>query len=170
MAGPSYNASSSLTVTNLHSLASDQNFLTGWFSASTSNLVNKYLDYFYGFTFTTHASNRQAGSINIYVVTSLNDTPTWPATATGTLGTEGAGSFVDTEERDSLCTLIKSITVDTSASAIMPVSQMSLCTALGLIMPPTHHCLFITQNCATTTAAGLAAAGSAIYQTAIVSP
>lgn len=170
MAGPSYNASSSLTVTNLHSLASDQTLIAGWFSASTSNLVNKYLDYYYGFTFTTHASNRQAGFINIYVVSSLNDTPTWPATATGTLGTEGAGSFVDTEERDSLCTLIKSIPVDTSASAIMPVPQFSICTAMGLMMPPTHHCLFITQNCATTTAAGLAAAGSAIYQTAIVSP
>jgi hypothetical protein len=170
MAGPSYNASSSLTVTNLHSLASDQNFLAGWFSASTSNLVNKYLDYYYGFTFTTHASNRQAGSINIYLVTSLNDTPTWPATATGTLGTEGAGSFVDTEERDSLCTLLKSITVDNTASAILTVPQMSICAALGLIMPPTHHCLFITQNCATTTAAGLASSGSAIYQTAIVSP
>jgi hypothetical protein len=47
---------------------------------------------------------------------------------------------------------------------------MSICAALGLIMPPTHHCLFITQNCATTTAAGLASSGSAIYQTAIVSP
>jgi hypothetical protein len=170
MAGPSYNASSALTVTNLHSLASDQNFLAGWFSASTSNTTNKYLDYFYGFTFTTHASNRQAGYINIYVVSSLNDTPTWPATATGTLGTEGAGSFVDTEERDSLCTLIKSIAVDTSASSILAVPQMSICAALGLIMPPTHHCLFITQNCTTTTTAGLASSGSAIYQTAIVSP
>ena len=35
----------------------------------------------YGGTFTTHASNRQAGVINIYVLAALNDTPTWPATA-----------------------------------------------------------------------------------------
>jgi hypothetical protein len=171
MAGPSYNASSALTVTNLHSLASDQNFLAGWFSASTSNTTNKYLDYHYGGTFTTHASNRQAGYIYVYVVASLNDTPTWPATATGTLGTEGTGSFVDTEERDSLCRLlVPPIAVDTSVSAIYTFPQTSICAALGLIMPPTHHGLFITQNCATTTAAGLASAGSAIYQTAIVSP
>ncbi len=171
MAGPTYNASSSLTVTNLHSLASDQNLYAGWFSASTVNTSNNRLDYMYGGTFTTHASNRQIGWIYIYVVTSLNDTPTWPATATGTLGTEGAGSFVDSEERDSLCRLlVPPIAVDSSASAIYTFPQTSITAALGLIMPPTHHCLFITQNCSTTTTAGLAAAGSAIYQTAIIAP
>lgn len=54
-----YAASAALTVTNLHSLASSQDWTAGWSSASQSNLSNLYLDYLYGFTFTTHASNRQ---------------------------------------------------------------------------------------------------------------
>jgi hypothetical protein len=170
MAGPTYGASSALTVTNLHSLASEQTWLTGWFSPTTTNTSNNRLDYFYGGTFTTHASNRQAGFIRVYLATSLDDTPTWTSTATGTLGTEGLGSFTDAEERDSLCRLLCTIEVDATASAIYTFPQISVCQALGLIMPPTHHCLFVAQNCSTTTTAGLAAAGSAIYQTAIIAP
>lgn len=169
MAGPSYVASAAVTVTNLHSLATSADWTAGWFSASISNLVNKYLDYYYGIKLTTHASNRQAGTINIYVVSSLNDTPTWPSSATGTPGTEGAGSFTDAEERDAACRLICSITVDSSASSVIEVPQFSLVGGLGLIMPPTHHCLFISQNC-TSTSAGLAASGNAVYQTAIAAP
>ena len=78
-----YVASVAPTVTNLHSLASSQDSLAGWSSASVSNLTNEYLDYLYAGTFTTHASNRQAGSINVYVIAALNDTPTWPATDWG---------------------------------------------------------------------------------------
>lgn len=170
MAGPSYVASAAPTVTNLQSLASSQDWAAGWFSGSIDNTSNKYLDYHYGFKFTTHASNRQAGTINIYVVASLNDTPLWPSSATGTPGTEGAGSFTDTEERDAICRLLWSAQVDTTASAVIEIPQISLVAALGLIMPPTHHCLFIAQNCSTTTTAGLAAAGNAVYRTAIAAP
>lgn len=162
-----YATSVALTVTNLHSLASSADWSAGWTSAAYSNLTNLYEDYLYSFSFTTHASNRQAGSINIYVMTSLNDTPTYPATATGTIGTEGALSFVDLEERDSICTLLKSITVDNSASAILATPQMGIAALFGGRMP-THHAIFIAQNCGTTTTAGLAAAGSAVYHTGIL--
>lgn len=161
-----YAASSSLTVTNLHSLASSQDGLTGWSSASTSNLVNLYLDYIYGLTFTTHASNRQAGAINIFVIASLNDTPTWPATATGTIGTEGTLSFTDTEEKDTLCRQLGSITVDNTASAVYTFPQTGIAQLFGGVCP-THHALYVTQYCATTTQAGLAAAGSAVYKTPV---
>lgn len=168
MAGPTYGASVAMTVTNLHSLASSQDWTTGWFSGSVTNTVNNRLDYMVGGTFTTHASNRQAGFINVYVVASLNDTPTWTATATGTLGTEGAGSFTDAEERNSLVRLIASIEVDSTASAIYTFPQTSIVGAMGLIMPPTHWGLFVAHNCSTTTTAGLAAAGSALYYTPII--
>lgn len=170
MAGPTYGASVALTVTNLHSLASDQNLLAGWFSAPKSNLTDLRLDYNVSGTFTTHASNRQTGYINVWAVAALNDTPTWPATNTGTLGTEGAGGFVDTEERDSYARLIACISVDTSASAIYTFPPTSIAGAFGLIMPPTHWGIFVTQNCSTTTTAGLAASGSAIYYTPIITP
>jgi hypothetical protein len=159
-----YDASASLTVTNLHSLASSQDWLTGWSSASVNNTSDCFLDHLYGFTFTTHASNRQAGQINIYVLAALNDTPTWPSTATGTPGTEGALSFVDTEERDSLCRLLGSIVVDNSASAVYTFPPTGIAQLFGGVVPP-YHALYISQNCSTTTTAGLAAAGSAIYRT-----
>ncbi len=159
-----YAASVALTVTNLHGLASSSDWSAGWSSASYSNLVNLYLDYLYGFTFTTHASNRQAGQINIYVIGALNDTPTWPATASGTPGTEGALSFVDLEERDSLCRLLGVIPVDSSASAIYTFPPTGIAQLFGGVVPP-YHALFVAQNCGTTTTAGLAAAGSAVYQT-----
>lgn len=161
-----YVASSALTVTNLHSLASSQDWTAGWSSASTNNTTNKYLDFLYGFTFTTHASNRQAGSINIYVIGALNDTPTWPATASGTIGTEGALSFTDTEERDTLCRLLGSIPVDNTASAIYTFPPTGIAQLFGGWVPP-YHALYIAQNCSTTTTAGLASSGSAVYQTAV---
>lgn len=161
-----YAASSSLTVTNLHSLASSQDWTAGWTSASVNNTSNAYLDYLYGFTFTTNAANRQAGVINIYVIAALNDTPTWPATASGTIGTEGALSFTDTEERDCLCRLLGTLTVDATASAIYAFPQTGIAQWFGGVMP-THHAIFIAQNCATTTAAGLASSGSAVYQTPV---
>lgn len=159
-----YAASSSLTVTNLHSLASSQDWSAGWTSASVNNTSNCYLDYMYGFTFTTHASNRQAGSINIYVIAALNDTPTWPATASGTIGTEGALSFTDTEERDSLVRFLGSITVDNTASAIYTFPPTGIAALFGGEIPP-YHAIYIAQNCSTTTTAGLASSGSAVYQT-----
>jgi hypothetical protein len=161
-----YASSSALTVTNLHSLASAQDWAAGWTSASVSNTTNCYLDYLYGFTFTTHASNRQAGSINIYVIASLNDTPTWPATSSGTIGTEGALAFTDTEERDSLCRLLGSITVDNTASAIYTFPQTGIAALFGGFVP-SHHAIYVAQNCATTTAAGLASSGSAGYYTPV---
>lgn len=162
-----YASSVALTVTNLHSLVSDSGaYNAGWFSLAYSNLSNNYEDYLYGGTFTTHASNRAAGRIDVYVVAALNDTPTWPATASGTLGTEGAGSFTDTEERDSLCRLLVSLTADTTASSILTFPPTGIAQLFGGMVPP-YHGLFVTQNVSTTTTAGLAAAGSAIYHTPV---
>ena len=162
-----YAASVALTVTNLHSLASDSgSYLAGWTSLAYANTTNNYLDYLYAGTFTTHASNRAAGDIRVYVIAALNDTPTWPATASGTIGTEGALSFTDTEERDSLCRLLTVLTADTSASSILTFPPTGIAGLFGGFMP-SHHALFVTQNVSTTTTAGLAAAGSAIYHTPV---
>lgn len=159
-------ASTALTVTNLHSLASSQTWITGWFGASVNNTSNVYLDYLYGGTFTTHASNRQAGTIFVYVVGALNDTPTWPATATGTLGTEGTGSFTAAEMRDSLCRLLVAIPVNSTASQIYTFPPTGIAALFGG-SPPPYHGLYITGNASTTTTAQLAAAGSAIYYTPV---
>lgn len=160
-------ASTSMTVTNLHSLASDSgSYLAGWSSASVSNTTNVDVDTLVAATFTTHASNRAAGDIRVYLLLPLNDTPTWPATASGTPGTEGALSFTDTEERDAYAVLLWSATADTTASSILTMPPKSIAARCGGVMP-THWALWVTQNVSTTTTAGLAAAGSAVYYTRI---
>jgi hypothetical protein len=160
-------ASTAVTVTNLHSLASSQTWVAGWTGNSVNNTSNEYLDYLYGGTFTTHASNRQAGVINVYVVAALNDTPTWPATSSGTLGTEGAVAFADIYRRDSLVRILTSITVDSTASAIYTFPPTGIAQLFGGTVPP-YHCIVVAQNASTTTTAGLAAAGSALYYTPAV--
>lgn len=159
-----YVASVAATVTNLHSLASSQDWLTGWCSGYVTNTTNNYLDYLYAAAFTTHASNRQVGSINVYLINALNDTPLWPASATGTVGAEGALTFTDAEERDSACTLIGSITVDATASSIVYLKPVAI-SPFSAGELATHHCLYISQNASTTTTAGLAAADSVVYYT-----
>jgi hypothetical protein len=153
-----------MTVTNLHSLASSQSWIAGWSSASVDNKTsNVDLDYLVGATFTTHASNRQAGSINIYVIASLNDTPTWPTSASGTPGTEGALSFTAAEQVNACARLLGSITVNNTASQVYAFPQTSIAQLFGYV--PTHWCLFVTQNASSMTTAGLASSGSAVYYT-----
>ncbi len=159
-------ASTTLTVTNLHSLASSQTWVGGWSSASVNNTSNVYQDYMYGGTFTSHASNRQPGSLYVYVVGFLNDTPTIPAVSSGTLGTEGAVAFADIYRRDSLVRQLAAFTVDNAASAIYTFPATAISSLFNGRIPP-YHCLFVTHNLSTTTTAGLAAAGSAIYYTPI---
>ena len=163
-----YVTSASLTVTNLHSLASSQDWASGWTSANYSNATNEHLDVMLSGTFTTHASNRQAGSINVYIYTPLNDSPTWPDIfSTGTEATEGAAVVHDTEQRDSAMRLLTSITVDAGASEVYTFPMTSVAQLFGGILP-IQFCVFVAQNCSTTTTAGLAAAGSALYVTPVM--
>lgn len=160
-----YAASVALTVTNLHSLASSQTWEAGWTSGTVANGTNEYVDYLVSGTFTTHASNRQAGSINVYVYAPLNDTPTWPDLfSTGTEGTEGAATVHDTEQRDSGMRLLTSITVDATASDVYTFPPTGIAQLFGGHVP-NNFSIFVAQNASTTTTAGLAAAGSALYYT-----
>jgi hypothetical protein len=164
-----YAASVAMTVTNLHSLAADNATgypLIGWSSASVNNTSNEYLDYMVSGTFTTHASNRQAGNVYVYIVAALNDTPTWPAAASGTWGTEGVASFTDTEERDGFARLLTVIPVDTTASSIVGFPPTGIAALFGGIVPP-YWAVFVSTNATTTTTAALASSGSAIYYTPV---
>lgn len=158
-------ASQALTVTNLHSLASSQTWEGGW----TSALIDcaEHLDIMLAGTFTTHASNRQAGSINVWAYAALNDTPTWPDLfSSGTEGTEGTATVHDTEQRDSGMRLVASITVDNTASDIYTFPPTSLAALFGGILP-TDVAVFVSSNASTTTTAGLASSGSVLYYTPI---
>ena len=164
-----YASSVAMTVTNLHSLAADNSTgypLIGWSSASVNNTSNEYLDYLVSGTFTTHASNRQAGNVYVYIVAALNDTPTWPAAASGTWGTEGVASFTDTEERDGFARLLTVIPVDTTASSIVGFPPTSIAQLFGGVVPP-YWAVFVSTNATTTTTAALASSGSAVYYTPV---
>lgn len=160
-----------LTVTNLHSLASSQDWTAGWGSGLISNLSDEREDIFISASFSTHASNRQVGEIRVYVIAPLSlasGSPTWPATSSGTVGTEGALAFTDTEERDAACALLDKIIVDNTGSAVMPFPMKAIAHLFGGRLPPAVA-LFVASNASTTNTAGLASSGSAVYWTPIQS-
>jgi len=162
-----YASTVTMTVTNLHSLAASQALTAGWSSASVANTTNLYLDYLVSGTFTTAATSRQVGSIEVWAMGSLTDTPTWPALATGTAGTQGTASFTAVEQKNSYCRLLTAFNVNTTASQIYAFPPTSIAQLFGG-QAPTHWALFVTGNATTTTAAQFAASGSAIYYTPVL--
>jgi hypothetical protein len=162
-------ATTTVTTTALQSLASSQTWIAGWGSNNVANTTNVYFDYLYGFQFTTASANRQAtGQINVYVIGNFNDTTTYPAVSSGTLGTEGAISFADTFRRDSLVRPIFSINVGENGNGtIYTMPATGIAQFFGGVCPP-NHCLYIAQNVTTTTTAGLASSGNVVYYTPII--
>jgi hypothetical protein len=168
-----YAASQAMTVTNLQGLAADNSTgypLIGWTSASVNNTANEYHDYLVSGQFTTDnsASGRQAGFIYVYIVAALNDTPTWPAVASGTAwGTEGVASFTDTEERDGFARLLVTLAVDTTASCVVGFPPMSIAQLFGGTVPP-YWCVFVSTNIYTSTTQALeTVSGSSIWYTPV---
>lgn len=157
-----YGTPLAFTVTNLHSLAASSSRTAGWTSGSVDNTSVLAEDYMVGASFTTHASNRQAGYIDVYAYCAFNVTPTWPDLfSSGTEGTEGAATVHDTEMLAGL-RLIQSIECDNGASDVMTLPLQAIAHLFGGRVPP-FIALFVTHNVATSTNAGLAAAGSAVY-------
>ena len=64
---------------------------------------------------------------------------------------------------NSASTLIRSLEVDSGASEVYTFPQTSIASMLDLNFPPTNFALWVGQNASTTTTAGLAASGSALY-------
>lgn len=155
-----YASSSALTVTNLHSLAASATFIGGWESGAVDNTSNLYLDYRITAKLVTHASNRQAGTIRLYLVGPTDDSA-WPDVIDGTESTE---SFTDTEERDAVAILAGSIEVDNTASATYEIHIPSVAAVFGGNLPK-KFVIFITGDAATSTNAQLAAAGSVVTVT-----
>ena len=160
-------ASTTMTTTNLQSLASSQTWVAGWGSASVANTSNLNFDYLIGATFTTHASNRQAGTVEVWVIGSLNDTPTFFTPASGTAGTEGTISFTAREQLLANGRLLQSFAVTSTASQIYAIPETGIAQLFGG-QCPTHWYLFVTGNATTTTTAQFASSGSAVYYTPVM--
>jgi len=152
-----YAASSAQTVTNLHSLASSATWVAGWESGAIDNTTNGYDDYRIALHLVTHASNRQAGTIKVYLIGPINDT-TWPDVFDGT---ESAETPTDTEEFVACAKIARVLDVDDTASAVYDIDIPSAKAVFGGNLPK-KFVIYVTGNCTTTTTAQFAAAGSTV--------
>lgn len=154
-----YAASSNLTVTNLHSLASSSSRLGGWTSGTIDNTSDKHLDKLISGKFTTASANRQAGVIEVWAYAMLDDS-NWPDLfSSGTEGTEGTATIHDDEQKAEGLVLLWSTTVDTGNGDVQNMPPRSLAAAFGGVLPP-KIALFVTTTAATSTNAGFAASGN----------
>lgn len=146
-----YAASSNLTVTNLHGLASSSTWVAGWESGAIDNTTNLYLDYRVTAKLVAESSGLSAGEIRMYLVGMLDDS-TWPDVFDGT---ESAETVTDTEVRDAICRLAAITSTDTTASRTYPLECPSVAAVFGGNVP-SKFVIFITQS----TGAALESTGS----------
>jgi len=148
-----YAASSNLTVTNLHSIATSADWTAGWESALIDNSSNKYLDYRITAKIIPAAASLVAGEIRLYLVGMLDDS-TWPDVFDGTESTE---TVADTEVRDAICQLGTVTATDTTNSQSYYLDCPSAAAVFGGNLPE-KFVIFITHS----TGQNLAAAGNQV--------
>lgn len=127
----SYAASSDLTVTNLHALASSATWVGVWESGAVDNTTNEYLDYLISGKITVESAGLAAGEIRVGIVAMIDDT-NWPDVFDGTESTE---TITDTEIRDAIVKIGASIVTDTTASRVYPFGPFSVAQLFGGICP-----------------------------------
>ena len=158
-----YGTPVTVTMTGIEDIDSSSTWVAGWTSNSVNNTSDKHMDFLLSGQFTTEATNRQAGSINIYVYGSFNSTPTWPDLfSAGTEGSVGAVTCHDTEQRDSGMRFLASITVDNTASAVYTFPPTSIASRFGGVVPP-YWAIYVSANATTTTTDWCVSSGTALY-------
>lgn len=143
-----YAASSNLTVTNLHGVASSSTHVNGWESGEIDNTTNKYVDYLVMAKFTVESTGLSAGEIRLWCVPTLDDTPTYPGGFDGTESTETA-PLDDENGTRAGAVLLKVIATDTTASQVYYMHAVSVAAAFGGHCPA-KFVLFVTQSTGTT--------------------
>lgn len=142
-----YAASSDLTVTNLHGIASSSTHVSGWESPEIDNTTNLYLDYLISGKFTVESSGLSAGEIRIWIVPRLDDS-TWPGGFDGTESTETT-PLDDANGTMAGAVLAKVIQTDTTASQVYYSAPFSVASLFGGIVPA-KFVVFVTQSTGTT--------------------
>lgn len=150
-----YAASAAYTIT-LASLAASSTLLAGREGTALSNASNLYLDILISGYFKTAASNAAAGSINVAVVGSLDDTPNWPDVFDGTDSTETVslqGVY------DQVCKIAAQIATTATNALVWPFGPVAIAGLFGGVLP-VQHVPFISHNAETSTNAWDATEGS----------
>jgi hypothetical protein len=149
-----YAASSNLTVTNLHSIASSATWVAGWESGAIDNTSNLYDDYLISAKIAL-GNSATAGQIRVYFVRMLDDS-TWPDVFDGTESTE---TITTTTIRDGIAKL--ALAVDTRADPgtddVYYLDAGSVAAQFGGICPP-KFVVFITHS----TGVNLASSGNQV--------
>lgn len=143
-----YAASSNLTVTNLHGIASSATHVSGWESAVIDNTSNLYLDYLVTGKFTVESAGLSAGEIRMWVSPILDDTPTYMGGFDGTESTETT-PLDDANGTMAGAALAAVITTDTTASQVYYMKPFSVAALFGGVCPA-KFVLFVTQSTGTT--------------------
>ena len=147
-----YAASTTFTLTNLHSLAASQAHLAGWESNVVDNTTNLYQDYLISGLVKTAAADNQAGTVEVHVVAMISDT-VWPDVFDGT---ESAATVSSASRKAQICKIGANIDVTADASTSYEFGPFTVASLFGGVCPP-KFVVFITGDAATTTAAQFAA-------------
>ena len=150
-----YRASSNLTVTNLHSIATSATWVAGWESGVVDNTTNLDEDILLsGIIALGNAAT--AGQIRVYIVPVTDDTPTYPAPFDGTESVETIG---DATLRDSAAKLLIAVTTraDPGTDDVYYLAPTSIAAIFGGVVPP-KFVVFVTHS----TGVNLAASGNQI--------
>lgn len=151
----SYAASSALTVTNLHSIATSATWVAGWESAEVDNSSNKYLDFLISGKLAL-GNSATAGEIRVYVVAKIDDSE-WPDVIDGTESTE---TWTTTTIRDASAVLgfVAATRADPGTDDVYPIRPFSVAALFGGVCPE-KFVLFITHS----TGVNLASSGSEVH-------
>ena len=159
-------ASFTVVDSGLNSLAASSTRLAGYESNAVD--VGAYSggppqDVLLAGYFTAAGSNSQAGQIDVWVIGSLNDTPTWPDVFDGTASAE---TVTSANILYAIGKLAVSITGDNTTSRVYPFGPVSVAALFGGVLPD-QFVVFIAHNIQTSTNAWHSS-GHAIYATPVL--
>lgn len=137
-----YAASSGLTVTNLHSIATSSTWVAGWESGEIDNTTNKYVDYLVTAKLLL-GNSATAGEIRVYIV-GKNDDSEWPDVFDGTESTE---TWTTTTIRDGCAKLGASTATraDPGTDDTYWIGPFSVASLFGGVCPD-KFVIFITHS------------------------
>lgn len=150
-----YAASSNITVTNLHGIATSATLVSGWESGVIDNTTNKYVDYLVSAKIVVAAAGLSVGTIAMYAVPLLDDS-TYEGGFDGTESTETT-PLDDAGGTAAGARLLSLAATDTTASQAYYLAASSVAEAFGGICPA-KFVIFIAHS----TGANLAASGNQV--------
>jgi hypothetical protein len=128
-----YAASAAVTFTSVASLATSSTKLAGAESNSVTNVSNKYLDYAVSGILRVGTTPTTAKSLDVCLVGTLNNTPTWPDVFDGT---DSAETVTNQEIKDQICKPVTTISIiSTTSNVDYPYGPASVASRFGGQVP-----------------------------------